>query len=203
MVFFKRLPPGTYTVNGSNGTRAADPFTWSSATTRSPSGSSRWSVASSSLVGKVTTNIGGAQDVGGATVQVIGPVGYAGTQPYNGFVVPTTAADGCFVITRTSSSPSGIGDCVGPYADPAWKNLDLLSNTVSEVRITKTGYDQLIVRNIDLDEAAVNPFTLEPSRSRSSATPRAPASPPRARCRPTRTSSSRSTPPPPRPRRSR
>ncbi len=163
VVFFKRLVPGVYTVNGSNGTRAADPFTVVVGYNQDVERIVPLIRRVTSLVGKVTTNIGGAQDVSGARVELVGPVGYAGTQPYNGSVDPVTAGDGCFVVTRTSSTPSGIGSCVGPYSFPAWKTLDLLSNTVSEIRITKTGFDQLIVRNVDLDEAGVNPFTLEPS----------------------------------------
>ena len=166
LVFFKRLLPGIYTVNGTNGTRASDPFNVVVGFNQEVERIVPLIRRVSQLIGRVSTNIGGDQDVAGADVQVIGPVGYSGTQPFNGSVTARTASDGCFVVTRATASPVGVGDCTGTYANGPnlpWQRLDLLSNTVSEVRISKIGYDTLIQRNVDLDEADVNQFTLEPS----------------------------------------
>ena len=164
---FTALQPGWYRVSGSKTPLASDPFVVFVGFNQEERRIVPLVRRVTALVGKVTWNRGGAIPVDGASVTVTGPVGYSGTQPFNGSTTLTTDADdGCFVVTRTSTTTApapGLPGCTDTYASPAWQRIDFLSSTASEIRITKTGFDLLVLRNHDLLEGTVNEFTLEPS----------------------------------------
>jgi hypothetical protein len=104
----------------------------------------------------------GNQQVGGALVEVTAPGSYDGSTPEQITATATSdTADGCVAFRDAASAIVAQGACDATYGASAQTVVDFASDYAQRIRVTKPGYDELVLT--DKKMQSVMTLNLAPS----------------------------------------